>query len=78
MRGTYFIQTVSPDLAVYDWKFWSGNFGTIFATEYGRWWWDQGGWEPEIREAGEEYLANVDIGTCKERYDAYRNRPDED
>ena len=39
MRWSLALQNVSDDLAVFDWQEWSGNFTSIFATEYGRWWW---------------------------------------
>jgi hypothetical protein len=74
MRGVYAVQLVSRELAIYDWEHWAVNFRTIFATEYGRWWWKRGGWEPEIRKAGDKFMQENAITDCKKFYDGYRNR----
>ena len=74
MRQSLSAEKVSSDLAVNKWEQWQGNFRTIFATEYGRWWWKQGGWEPELREAGDRILAGYEIRPCIERFESYRNR----
>ena len=39
------------------WNDWTGNFGVVFSTEYGRWWWRNTTWEPEIMEAGSRWLS---------------------
>ena len=74
MRAPLLASMVSEDLTTFGWERWVGNFSTIFATEYGRWWFETSNWEPEIMEAGREYLANREIGSCADRYNRYRNR----
>ena len=67
-------QASNTDLAVFEWKQWTGNFDTIFATEYGRWWWGNQKWEPEIMEAGNAWLAEKPTRNCADEYASYRNR----
>ena len=76
MRWHFSLQEVSDDLAVFDWQRWSANFANIFATEYGRWWWQMGSREPEITEVGNRILADLDAPNCSEYFDTYRNRND--
>ncbi len=57
------------------WSDWTANFGVIFSTEYGRWWWRNSIWEPEIMEAGSRWLSeNPAPITCSAFFDSYRNR----
>ena len=74
MRWGFYVDEAATDLMVADWHRWTGNFYVIFATEYGRWWWQMSEWEPEIMEAGNRFLAEQDIPSCSERFDLYRNR----
>ena len=73
LRGQWELEA-NTDLAVFDWRAWSGNFDIIFATEYGRWWWSRGDWEGEIRDAGNRWLAEKEVISCSDRFDSYRNR----
>jgi hypothetical protein len=67
---------LSEDLNAIPWERWApGNFSIVFATEYGRWWFENSSWEPEIMEAGRKFLASREPPNCAARYDGYRNRP---
>ena len=76
VRETLNASKVSEDLTVGEWKQWTTpNFNRIFATEYGRWWFQTSNWlEPELKKAGRDFLASQEIEGCSERYDRYRNR----
>ena len=75
MRHTLLVQSVSDDLAVFDWTQWVGNFDHVFATEYGRWWWRNASWEQPIMDGGNAYLEAKNPPPCKDIFDGYRNRP---
>ncbi len=72
MRSLLRAKNVSEEFTPVDWRAWQGNFSAIFSTEYGRWWWTRVDWEPEIMEAGNRYLENVEIVPCATYYDGYR------
>ena len=74
MRWGFFVDEAATDLMVADWRRWTVNFYVIFGTEYGRWWWQMSEWEPEIMEAGNRFLAELDAPNCSESFDGYRNR----
>ena len=74
MRHTLLTQSVSGDLAVFDWRQWAHNYGDVFDTEYGRWWWQDYRWEKPIKDGGDAYLSENDLIPCKDKYDSYRNR----
>jgi hypothetical protein len=78
VRAVYTRQMIAEDLISFDWKSAvPGNFGAIFSTEFGRWWWStQQHWEPEIVRAGNDYLRDNEIMECRSYYDLYRSRND--
>ena len=75
MRVQYDLEH-QTQLATHNWRSWTANFYTVFATDYGRWWWSNARFEPEIMEAGSAILETTTF-SCLDRYDAYRSQFDD-
>ena len=73
--------TEEPMIAEMRLQFWrdvveeagAGNFRIIFATDFGRRWWGNQGWEPEVRELGDRLLATLpEEPGCARYFDSLR------
>ena len=58
------------------WQQWAPvNFGLIFSTSFGRWWWQFAGAGDEIKAAGDEVLesmGSISPTACKDFFDGFR------
>ena len=59
------------------WQQWApANFGLIFSTSFGRWWWQTAFAEDEIKAAGDELLESMmgssSPNACKDYFDGFR------
>lgn len=75
IRKAYDVEAVTS-LRTYGWKRAAdGNFPIIFSTEFGLWWWEQTGAEPELLKYGNRIRDNLPTTfSCSSHFESYKKR----